>query len=562
MPDAALAAYHAVAAELTADGARFEIRAAEPFRIFSQAPASLSDVYETAAVKFADRALAIEGEQLLTFAQALSQARRLGLALQRDYGIRPGDRVGIACRNRPEWFVAFMAITRIGAVAVLLNGRQSPEETGKAVSDVPCKIFVADEKRADLLKRAGCSQPVIVIADDAGGTFAALVEEGREEGEAVAISDDMAVAILFTSGTTGRPKGAVLSQRNVCQMTHVTEYFGALSRGIAARLSGMSPADIERLTPPLATLVIYPLFHVSGLTAFLLALLNGGAIVTMRRWNGAEAMDIIERRGITTVSGPALVLSDLLDQPDADARMARVMSVSVGGQATPASLSARISRMLPQAQRGNGLGMTETSGMISAFAGALYHARPGSLGPVFPIIDTRVVDEEERVLPAGETGELQLRSALNMTHYLNAPEANAQAFVDGWFRTGDIARIDEDGFLHLVDRKKDIVICGGENISCSEVERILSGVDALAEVALFGVPDERLGERPVAAATVRPNARCTAEELIALAREKLADYKVPHEVLFDLGPLPRNAVGKIEKGPLRSLYMSRMKEAK
>ena len=560
----AIDAYRAVVANLTAPGAPFEMVQTEvngvPMRLYKGAPANLSEIFESAAQHMGDRPLAAEDERVVTSAESVRRARCLGAALQTDYGVQSGDLVGIVSRNRPEYLIAFMAITRIGAVAVLYNSRSALDEMAAAARDVVCKVAIADEKRAALLRQAGLTMPIIEIDEDGAGAFSALVADGKPEGAAVVTEPEAPAAILFTSGTTGRPKGAVLTQRNFCHMAFNVQFMMASGLGVAARMMNVEAATLAKMAPPKSLLLIFPLFHVSGLITFLMALQEGGLVTTMRRWNAVEAMDIIEKRRVSYLTGPALVLVDLLDQPKAPQRLAHIVNAGVGGQATPSNLSARLSAELPNAQPGNAWGMTELSGTISAASGALYRARTGSCGPVFPVLDVCTVDGSGNTLPPGEIGELWVRGPMVMSGYWNTPETTAAAITDGWMHSGDIGRVDEDGFVHLVDRKKDMVICAGENIYCAEVERVLSGLESLTEVALFGVPDERLGERAVAAATVREGHACTAEELIALARSRLADYKVPSEIVFDLGPLPRNAMGKINKAAVQSRYLTRLGE--
>ena len=559
-----LDSYRAVVADLTAPGAPFQMVQAEingvTIRLFKEAPDNLSEIFERAAKDMGDCPLAAEGERVITTGEAVQQARRLSAALQTEYGVRPGDLVGIISRNRPEYLIAFMAVTRIGAVAVLYNSRSAPDEIEAAARDVICKIAIADEKRATLLRQAGLDMPIIEIGEDGGGMFADLVADGRPEGEAVAVAPEAPAAILFTSGTTGRPKGATLTQRNLCHMAFNAGFFRASGLGMAARMMNVDTATLAKMAPPMSSLLIFPLFHVSGLTTFMMSLQVGGLMTTMRRWNAAEAMDIIEKRGVSFLTGPALVLVDLLDQPNASQRLAHVVNVGVGGQATPGSLAARLSAALPNAQRGDGWGMTELSGAASAASGALYAARPNSCGRRSPVLDVRTIDGSGNPLPPGEVGELCVRGPMTMSGYWNAPEATAAAITDGWMHTGDIGRVDEDGFVFLVDRKKDMVICAGENIYCAEVERVLSDPESVTEVALFGVPDERLGERAIAAVTVRKGYACTTEELIAVARSRLADYKVPSEIVFDLGPLPRNTMGKIDKVAVLNRYLARIGE--
>lgn len=564
-----LAAYHRFLGELTAPGAPFEMAESEVngsrIRTFLHAASHIAAIYDTAEREFGDRALATEDGETLTVAQTMARARCLGAALQERFEVRPGDRVGIICRNRPEWFSAFIGITRIGGVAVLFNSRASADELANAASDLGCRVVIADDKRAVVVRNAGITAPIIEItageARDSGPTFAELVAPGSPEAEVVSVERDAPVAILFTSGTTGRPKGAVLTHRNLAHLAYNLQLMTQVGLRAAAHAYGMPVEAIRQMAPPLATLLIFPMFHVSGLTGFFLALQSGGLMVTMPRWDATRALDLIEQHAVTFLTGPALVLSDLLDQPNAAQRLAHITSVGVGGQSTPGSLAERLARALPIAQQGNGWGMTELSGSGSAVSGALFRAKPTSCGPVSPVMDIRVVDESGTPLCIGEVGELCARGPMVMKGYWNAPEATAEAIQDGWLRTGDIGRLDEDGFVYLVDRKKDMVISGGENIYCAEVERVLSGDERLSEVALFGVADPRLGERAVAAVTVRDGCQCTADELLALVGEALAKYKVPSEIVFDLGPLPRNVLSKVDKAEVRARYLARVEEA-
>jgi long-chain acyl-CoA synthetase len=280
----------------------------------------------------------------------------------------------------------------------------------------------------------------------------------------------------------------------------------------------------------------------------------------LRRWDAAEAVRLIEANRVTQLAGPSLVVSDLLEQPDIGDKLRTLSNVTVGGQATPLGLSARVARALPKTGQGVGWGMTEVSGSVTSASGTAFAAKPGTCGRVSPLIDVIAVGPQGEQLPANEIGELWVRGALVMQGYWNAPVANAAAFENGWLKSGDVGYFDEDGFLYLVDRKKDMVISAGENIYCAEVERVLSAHEAFLELATFGVPDERRGERLIAAVVLFEGANLTEAEVKIFAGANLADYKVPAEVVFDLGPLPRNALEKVDKAKLRARYLERLKE--
>jgi long-chain acyl-CoA synthetase len=298
------------------------------------------------------------------------------------------------------------------------------------------------------------------------------------------------------------------------------------------------------------------MFHISGLTIMLMALAGGGLITLMERWNPAEALDRIAANQVNALSGPSLIFSDLLALPDAPAKLQTVRNFSVGGQATPVGLARRLRETFPAAGMSGGWGQTEASGPVTSASADVFAAFPGTVGLTAPLAEIRVVGADGEELPTGEIGELEVRSPTVMMSYWNDEAATREAFRGGWLRSGDLGRFDEHGLLYIADRAKDMVISAGENIYCAEVERVLSMLEGQLEVALFGVADERLGERTVAAIVPREDAspRIDADQVRAHVRAHLADYKVPSELRFDLGPLPRNDLGKVDKAALARRY--------
>jgi long-chain acyl-CoA synthetase len=556
-------------AELTRDGpfAMQEIVAhGRKIRVFAGTKRNLPAFFQDAEADFADRDLvAEEAGRRWTYGEIFARSRRLASALQDRYGVKPGDRVGIAMRNRPDWIVAFLAATRIGAIAVLFNSRGAADELAAAAADVTCSVHVADRPRAEMLRDADTETPIILVADEPGESpalahaaeFEAVLATAARDAEIVDSEPDAPAAILFTSGTTGRPKGAVLTHRNLTTLVAGIQ-FNQAAGGLVARKRGAAPA---RPPAPYSALLVFPLFHISGIMAVVTVMMLGGMMTMIRRWSPELVLDLVESNNITSVTGPPLVLSDLLDQPRAAERLAGVTRFLAGGQATALDLVGRVSKMLPQAAQGVGWGATETTSSVCGCAGAVFAAKPDSCGPPLPIVDLRVVDDDGRDLPQGGIGELWVSGASVMPGYWNAPEATAATFDGGWYKTGDVGFVDEDGFVHVVDRKKDMVISAGENIYCAEVERVLSSDPAFKESALFGVPDRRLGERAIAAVTLREGSRRTEDEVKALVRAALADYKIPSEVTFDLGPLPRSVTGKVDKRALRARYLQRIAQS-
>ncbi len=558
--------YKNIAAELTADGAAFalsEVAAdGRRVRVYAQARPSLAAIFNEMETAFAARCLVHEESGTTSYAELFDRAKRLGGALWDEFGVRPGAPVGIAIANSAEWLIAFVAVTWIGGIAVLFNSRGAADELAAAIATIGTWLVIADGKRAAMVH--GCDVRIIAVDDGTAlpagrvTAFAGLLAHAPATPADVA--PDAPAAILFTSGTTGRPKGAVLTQRNLTNMYENLAFLSTAGIMTAARTYGMEVDALRAMIPPVSTLLVFPFFHISGLTAFFVTAQAGGMLTILRRWSAAAALPVIAANKVTMLSGPPLAMADLLEHEAGSGHLATLNNIAVGGQATPSNLIARVSRMLPMAGQSGGWGATEVSGSVSSASGAVFAARPGSCGLPSPLIDLRVVDEDGRDAPPGGVGELWVRGALVMRGYWNAPEATAAAFAGDWYKTGDVGFLDTQGFIFLVDRKKDMVICGGENVYCAEVERVLSADEAFVEIALFGVPDERLGERAVAAVTLLPGESRTEAEVKACVRASLAEYKVPSAVVFDLGPFPRNVTGKVNKALLRNTYLARLME--
>ncbi len=556
MSDDVLRIYREIAAELTAEDGPFALEDAavrgQSFRVYACTPPNLSDLYQSAIAAHGARDMIEYMRQRQSFTEMFDEAAAFGAALRARYGIQPGDRIGVAMRNIPQWFTAFVAVTRIGAVVTLLNSRGSADEIAAASEKVGCKLIIADDACAERLAQGSISAEVIGL-----DTMAKLCAEGGLDRDAVRIDPDAPAAILFTSGTTGRPKGATLTHRNLTAMATNLRYINQLGLKLAARRAGIPFETLAKSVPHPSVLLIMPLFHISGVTNFLMSLISGGMLTLLRRWDTADAVRLIEKNKVTSVSGPSMVISDLLDFPDGIERMQSLSSLVVGGQATPAALADRAAKALPRAAQAAGWGMTELSGQASGASGAMFYAFPGTCGVFNPLYEARIVGPDDETLPPSEPGELQVRGVLVMEGYYNDPEATQNSFIDGWFKTGDIATIDARGILTIVDRQKDMVISAGENIYCAEVERVLGAHGDITDAVMFGVPDERLGERAVAAVMLRQGAVMDADMVRAVVAGRLADYKVPKEIVFDLAPFPRNAVGKVDKPALRALYFER-----
>jgi acyl-CoA synthetase (AMP-forming)/AMP-acid ligase II len=525
-------------------------------KVYRHLPPNLSHFIVQAAA-FGDRTFIVNGERRLSYAQATAEASGLATLLRERYGVGAGVRVAVAMRNSPEWIIATLAILLAGATAALINSRGSADEMAHALADTECGLVIADRRRADAL--AGRFNGLTLLAvdgsfTDENGTKLAI--EPVPPVPSAATLDDPAL-ILFTSGTTGRAKGATLTHRGVETFLFGMRHNGAAYLARAAKQMGTDAATLAASMPQQATLAIFPLFHVSGASAMLLgAVMNGGKMVIMDRWSPADALALVAKERITMLQGPPSIFWDILACPDLPvADISSVTNIGIGGQATPPNLLAKLRNFFPKAAPGGGFGQTETNGSIASGTGEEYLANPHGSGRVLPGVEVRIVDNDGRELPLGEAGEIWTKSALNMVGYWNQPEATRAALrEDGWLRTGDVGYLDENRFIVIVDRKKDVIICGGENIYCAELERVFQAYPGVLEVAAFGVPDDRLGERAVLAVVPQTDSAPDLDGMRTFGRQHLADYKIPSEIrLFD-APFVRNAVGKVDKAALRKSY--------
>jgi long-chain acyl-CoA synthetase len=539
-------------AELTAAGQPFELAAIEAngrrIRAFRRAPRSLRELFESTAT---GQPFLAYGDERLTFAQAWAAASRIGHVLVHEAGVRPGDRVAISMRNYPEWVLAFSAIVSIGAIAVAMNAHWQAEEMDYGLRDSGAKALLADAERLERLARCAPLPGLAVLAVRTAPTLpgaralSALVDAvGDVPMPPAAIDPDAAATILYTSGSTGHPKGVVSTHRNILSALLSWE----LDRAIGERVTGV----VGALAPGQdGTLLAVPLFHVTGLAASLLASYRAQRrVVCLYRWEPEVAAALVERERLVSVIAPAAVTGDLL-RIAAEGRHDLSSLASVGGGGAPRAPEqvARIGATFANALPITGWGMTETFAIGAGIGGEDYLARPESSGRCSQVLDLRVVDEQGRVLAAGARGELQVRGASLFREYWNRPEASADAFDGDWFRTGDLAYLDDEGFVFVVDRIKDLIIRGGENVGCGQVEAALLQHPLVHEAAVYAVPDERLGEE--VGATVYADPSLDAEALRAFAAERLAAFEVPRHVRIVTEPLPRTATGKILKRSLR-----------
>lgn len=522
-------------------------------RVFRHAPASMRALYEQTA---SDLPFLAYQDEHWTFAQAWQAAARIGHVLVHDCGVKHGDRVAIAMRNYPEWVLAFTAITAIGAVAVGMNAHWQADEMAYALADCDARVVFADSERLQRLEQGTALQVLAVRTDKLPPGARSLAALTAAVGDvpmppADIAPDDLAI-MMYTSGSTGHPKGVPSTQRNI---------LSALLSWEADRCVGELLAGIEPAAPAVqpGTLLAVPLFHVTGLHAsYLVSYRLQRRVVCMYRWDADAAAALIEREKLSSVVAPAAVTGDLVriaQQGQHD--LSSLLAVGGGGAPRAPEQVRQIAASFGNALPNIGWGMTETNAIGAGNGGEDYLRKPASSGRCSLVLQLKVVDEAGHPLPAGQRGELLVRGTSVFGGYWKRPEANAQAFVDGdWFRTGDVAFIDDEGFLFIVDRIKDLIIRGGENIGCGHVEAALLLHPRVQEAAVYAVPDERLGEE--VGATVYASEGLDLDELRQFLATQLARFELPRHVVLTTQPLPRTPSGKIFKRQIRETALAQI----
>ncbi|MBN8484382.1 MAG: acyl--CoA ligase [Sphingomonadales bacterium] len=554
--------------ELTGPGGQFEVVRAQvlgrDILTFKNAPPSVREFWLSTAV-WGDRPYLIYEDEVLTYTQAHAHAAAIAAWLW-EQGVRPGDRVAIAMRNFPEWMTIYWACTSIGVAAAGLNAWWTAEEMEYALNDAAPKVLFADKERLARFAECGGHKDMAVVGvrlDEypAGVTpYADVIAHGGAMPQ-VTVDPDSDACIFYTSGTTGFPKGAQLTHRG-CVANLMNMLYSTMAQALAVeRATGEAPpAD----PPPPVSLLTTPLFHVTANNCgAYLTTAAGGAIVLMYKWDAGAALKLIEKYKVTGVSGVPVMSREIINHPDfATTDTSSLTGLSGGGAQVPPDLVLKIDEAVKTARPTTGYGMTETCGIITSVSGDFFVAKPDSAGPWMPSFEVKVVDDDGRELPVGSVGELWVKGAPVIKGYINRPDATEQTITDGgWLHTGDVARIDEDGFIFIVDRKKDLVIRGGENISCTEVEACVYRVPGVAECCVFGVPDTRLGEEIGVAIHMKPGSASSAEAVIAHCAEHMSKHKVPRYVWFLDDPLPRNASGKFLRRELRDELGKQVVEA-
>ena len=546
--------YQDAIAQITAPGERFETMEIDlggvPTTVFKNAPNSLRDIFNLAR-GYGDALFLVYEDERLTFTDVMSQVDALGAALVERYGVQKGDRVAIGMRNFPEWVISFAAITSIGAISVSLNAWWTEDEMDFALEDSGATVLIADEERVERGIKSCERLGTKIIGVRLGASAPAGVDRYDDVVVAgtplpdITIDPDDDATILYTSGTTGRPKGAVSTHRAVVQ--------ALLGFGCRAGVERLRRPDAPAPTGAPAFILVVPLFHVTGCIPVMMSCFASGLkLVMMRKWDSERALELIEREKVTNFVGVPTQSWDLLESPRfAETDTSSLVSVGGGGAPAPPKLVSRVSSNFAKASPGIGYGMTETNAYGPQNSGVDYVEHPTSTGRSTPILVIEIRDPDGKPLPIGERGEIWFKGPNLIRGYWNRPDATAETIVDGWLRSGDIGRVDEEGFVYVEDRAKDMVLRAGENIYCAEVEAALYEHPAVHEAAVFGVPHERLGEEVAAAVFLRQGETATVEELQAHVADRLAPFKVPTRMKLYEEPLPRNASGKILKRELR-----------
>ena len=561
-------------ARLSAPGQFMEIQEQEirgiRMKVWKNQPPTLRSIVEATAA-YEDAICLVYEDERITYG-AFRRAVSVLAWHMTEMGVRKGDRVALIMRNLPEWAVVFYAAASIGAIVTPQNAWWTGPELEYALRDSGSKMAIVDAERYRRLSGhfGNCPDLEHVLVARYDGALD-VANSGRLEDtigtpqDWVALPDrplpevelhpDDDATIFYTSGTTGSAKGALGTHRgaNSCVMSPVA----SACRNLLRKGEEISEAALH---PRLSVLIGVPFFHVTGCLAILnQALAWGGKVTMMYRWDPVRAFQLIEREKISRTGGVPTIIWQLADHPERkNYDLSSLTSFVYGGAPAPAQLIRRIQEVFPNVAPTQAWGMTETSAGVTTNFANDYVMRPDSCGPApaNASLQIRDVNDGKTVLSTGEVGELWSFGPMNCKEYWNKPEATAQTFVDGWVRTGDLARLDEEGFCYIVDRAKDVVIRGGENIYSPEVEAVLHKHPAIAEVALVGRPHPTLGEEPVAITTFHPRQTASEAELRAFVERELAAFKVPVNVIIRDEPMPRNENGKILKTKLKEIYFA------
>ena len=550
---------------LTAPGQQFELERKDilgnDILNYKHAPPSLREVWLMTAAHGDRDYILYEGERL-TYTEAHRQVSSVSAWLY-EQGIETGDRVAIAMRNYPEWILIYWACVSVGVTVVGMNAWWTPTEMAYGLNDSKPKAIFGDAERLQrIIGNAEIENlPILVgvrlpAAQENVFNWSDIIAVDRVMPD-VAVDPESDACIFYTSGTTGFPKGAQLTQRG-CVANLFNLIYATTANAMVTSIVTGEPMPAPEDQPPPIALVTTPLFHVTANNcAAQLMTAAGGKIVLMYRWDAGTALKLIEQEKITAMSGVPVMGRELINHPDFHtADTSSLTAINCGGAQMPPDQVALVEKKSTTARPGTGYGMTETCGIITSVSGDLFVGKPDSVGPPMPNFEAKCVDDDGNAVAQGELGEIWVRGSCIIKGYINRPEATAETITDGWLHTGDIGRIDADGFIYVMDRKKDMVLRGGENIYCVEVEAGIYHHPSIAEVVVFGVPDERLGEDVGVAIVLKDGHTLTEDELTAHCLERMAKFKIPNHIWFSAEPFPRNASGKFLKREVREKILA------
>ena len=536
------------------DGIRYEV--------FSKAPRNLFELYKL-GLQAADDTFLVYVEDRYTFAETLDKAARLGRTLTTVYQVKPGDRIAICARNSPEWCIAYMAATIIGATIVPMNSWWKGSELEYGLDDSGSKLAFVDQARFEEIKPyiKSLDLKIIVIRPEKNLThpefhsiFANTAPLSDEEISRIGVNSENNASIMYTSGSTGHPNGVLSTHRNIINALYTWRFVKEINEILRPELVDENPENKPAL------LANVPLFHVTGSHAqFLASFVYLRKFVMMYKWDATDALHLIEKEKISIFHGVPTMTWEIMQSKDfTKTDLSSLRGVNSGGAPRPPEHLKMMLEMFPsKAVPGLGYGLTETNAIGAIISGKFYEAKPHSTGrPTPPVSEVKIIDEKGRTLGPNEVGEICIKGPTVMKGYWNKPKETAEVLKNGWFFTGDIGLQDELGFLVIMDRAKDIVIRGGENIGCAEVEYAISEHPAVNEVSVFGVPDERLGEVPYAVVMLKTDSKLTSDNMIQFLRPRIAAFKIPLDYQFQYDHLPRIASGKIAKKELRDSVTS------
>ncbi len=532
-------------------------------KTWKNAPPSLRAVVEMTKAHATNDYLVYDNERL-TYAEHYQKVAALSQLLVTEFGVQKGDRVALAMRNFPEWPTVFWAVVSVGAIIVPLNAWWSGEELQYGLKDSGSSVLFADQERIERLtphlKHLALKHTVVVrAADDATMPDSAIRWEALHwpEGNDVSIPDidiqtDDHATLFYTSGTTGKSKGALGTHHNIC----ANLISSAFVRARADIRNGRTP---QKAAKPTGFLLSVPFFHATGCHAMLCGnTLAGNKIVLMEKWNPAKAIQLIEQEKLATFGGVPAMVWQVLESPEFPKHdLSSVSNIGYGGAPAAPELVKRIKQLFPQVQPSNGYGLTETSALTTSNSAEDYLEKPDSAGAPAPVCELKIINQQGEPLPTGEIGELCIKGPQVVVGYWNKPEATAQTFQSGWLHTGDLAKMDAEGCVYICDRAKDMLIRGGENVYCVEVEDALYSHPDIMDAAVVGLPHRVLGEEVGAMVQIRPNASVNEEDLKSHVASKLAAFKVPIRIEFSQQPLSRNANGKILKNLIKEQMLGK-----